>query len=252
MSLLELRHELDWRLQNILKFSAPVLKRTGMEWRALLSSLTTAQETRLHELGTRYDLSSWPRVCTRDEMLLNLYTLDISDRYFSSSPQVGRALDIGAGNWSYLPAQLSWSRRMWDAVELDAHRRYWTLSTRRAHAAYMMRLCTDCRYFAGSLLDVRDTYSIITWFLPYVLPVALRAGGLPQRYFQPRELLAHAWSLLAAGGVLFIVNQGITEEQEQLRLCHAAGIEAQPLGELSSAFSRFTKPRFGWRIVRTT
>ncbi len=243
-----LRLEIDWFLQNHLTLSAPVIKRRLRDTDRLARALTPAQQLRYQALAAAYPLGAWPAVCTRQEYLINLHTLDLLDRY--TTPAIGRGLDIGAGVWAYLPALLSWAGQPWDAVELDAHRRDWTLVTRRAYAAHMQGLCSDCRYHAGSLRARTGQYANMTWFLPYVLPAPLHAARLPARFFEPQALLQHAWSLLAPGGTLWVVNQGKDEATAQARLFQAQHIPAQALGEVASIFSVYRQARYGWRAVK--
>lgn len=250
MTLFDWRREFDWRLQNILTFSAPVIKRPVGDLRIVERKFSAAQAARCREFFARYSLSSWARVCDEEESLLNFYFLDICDRAIPRPLRSGRGLDIGAGSWRYLPALTSWSGIPWDGVELDAHRRYWTLATRRAHAEYMLRISDGSRYLPGSLLDLTGAYVCITWFLPFVTPGALRAGRLPNRFFQPKALLRHAWSLLTPGGVLFILNQGKGEADLQRRLFEEEGLAADFVGEITSVFSPFKKNRFGWLLVK--
>ncbi len=251
MDLAELRREIDWYIQNSFTLSAPVIKRALKDPRACVDALTPAQAARYATLVQGYDLARWPSVCNADDYHLSLYTLDLLDQYLPHETRDSHGLDIGASAWAYLPALLSFTGTPWDGVELDAHRRYWSLSTRRAHADFMRRLCADCRYVSGSLLDVRGTYARITWFLPFVTPAPLYAWGLPRRFFQPLALLRHAWSLLEDGGEMFIVNQGETERAAQARLFSEAGLLGRGLGELHSVFSPFQQPRYGWVLRKS-
>ena len=180
-----LLHEIDWSLQNHLTVSAPVIKRRLRDTHRVTSGLTPLQQQRYHELATDYPLTAWPAVCSRQEYLINLHILDLLDRYLA--PASGRGHDIGAGKWAYLPALLSWSGLSWDAVELDAHRRDWTLATRRAYANDMLRLCGDCHYRARSLRELTGRYACVTWFLPYVVPAPLQAARLPARFLSRRN-----------------------------------------------------------------
>ncbi|MCP9438295.1 MAG: hypothetical protein NHB36_00235 [Nitrospira sp.] len=248
MNLTELRREIDWRIQNRLAWSAPVLKRRLRDVTRVLAGLRAAQAQRYRALAGRYDLADWPRVCTARDYRLNLYVLDVLDRYLPRPAAGGRCLDIGAAAWGYLPALAAWSGGAWDGVELDAHRRYWTLATRAGHARYMCRHFPGCRYRVGSLLDLRGFYAAVTWFLPFVRPAPLAAARLPARFFQPQALLAHALSLLAPNACLFIVNQGEDEAEIQSALLTALGAKATELGEITSEFSPFTRPRYGWLV----
>lgn len=251
MARFDWRRELDWRLQNLLTFSAPVIKRTVGDLRAAERTFSPVQSIRYRDLAEKYPLSAWGGVCADEELFLNLYFLDLFDRHLPKPPLSGRGLDIGAGGWSYLPALSAWSRIPWDGVELDAHRRYWTLATRRGHAEYMLRISEGSRYLPGSLFDLSGSYSGITWFLPFVTPGPLRAARLPDRFFQPNALLRHAWSLLEPGGFLFILNQGKEEADAQRRLFEDERLIAEALGEVTSPFSPFQKDRFGWRLVKS-
>lgn len=251
MTLFDWRREFDWRLQNFLTISAPVIKRPVGDLGAIEKKISSVQSARYRALAAQYPLCAWGRVCTEEEALLNLYILDICDRAIPPLPRSGRGLDIGAGNWSYLPALTSWSAIPWDGVELDAHRRYWTLATRRAHAEYMLPISEGCRYLPGSLLDLTGAYACVTWFLPFVTPGSLRAGRLPDRFFQPQALLRRAWSLLEPGGVLFILNQGKEEAGVQRLLLEKEGLTGDAVGEITSVFSPFKKSRYGWLLVKS-
>ncbi|TAK09873.1 MAG: hypothetical protein EPO39_01445 [Candidatus Manganitrophaceae bacterium] len=251
MTRFDWRREFDWRLQKLLTYSAPVIKRPVGNFDAVEKQFSPVQSARYRELAERYSLSAWGRVCADEEVFLNVYFLDLFDRLVPRPPLSGRGLDIGAGGWSYLPALCAWSGIPWDGVELDAHRRYWTLATRRGHAEYMLRISAGSRYLPGSLLDLAGAYVCMTWFLPFVTPGPLRAARLPDRFFQPNALLRHAASLLSPGGVLFLLNQGEEEAGAQRRLFREEGLTATALGEVTSVFSPFRKNRFGWLWVKS-
>lgn len=245
-----LRREIDWQLQNSLTASLPVFKRSGASIDRITHSFSPAQAARLATLAARYPIDTWTGHCTPKEFVFNLYVLDILDRHLPDGRTFIRSLDIGASSWSYLPALATATRGAWDGVELDAHRRYWTLATRRAHAEFMCRYHAGCRYIPGSLLDIDGAYACITWFLPFVTPGALRAWHLPARFFQPDLLLRHAWSRLLPGGFMFVVNQGERETAEQRRLFRSQGLPANFLGEITSVFSEFSQPRYGWTLTK--
>ena len=73
--------EIDWRLQNALTLSAPVIKWRLKNRLALEQSLTSAQTARLRALAKNYNLAGWEGVCTHREYMLNLHVLDVCDRY---------------------------------------------------------------------------------------------------------------------------------------------------------------------------
>jgi len=242
----DLRRELIWRAKNALTLSPRVRKRGVRSVARVVGRLSGEAQARHRELQSRHDLGQWARMCNPSEYIENLYILDICARYLRKVKKSGPCLDIGCKNWSYLPALVSFTGTPWDGVELDAHRRYWTMATRRAYAEAMAGPFPGCRYRPGSLLEQTGSYRLITWFLPFVGEAPLRAWGLPRRFFEPERLLAHAWHLLDHGGTLFVVNQGAQESNTQHRLFRQAGITATGIGVIDSVFSPYRKPRFGW------
>jgi hypothetical protein len=240
----DLPRELAWRLRNAITLSPPAAKLSPLLNRVSSPRVPSDGAGRGAELAARYDVRPWPRICSPLDLRENLYLLDVLDRYAGGPARP--CLDIGSKNWSYLPALSAWSGSSWDGVELDAHRRYLNLSTRRAHAERMAAFFPGCRYRAGSLLDMAGRYGFITWLLPFVTEGPHLAWGLPRRFFQPRALLDHAWSLLEPGGRLFVANQGREEAAVQGGLFEQAGIPARPLGEITSTLSPFRKARYGW------
>lgn len=250
MALSEWKRRVEWALKSRLTASPRVRARVA-DPDAYANALADEPRRRWDELAARHPrLTANLRDCSADCIRESVYVLDILDRYVPEPPVRGRCLDIGSRNWAYLPGLRTYAPLPWDGVELDAHQRYFDLTTRRAHGEAMAARHADCRYLARSLLAVRGEYALITWLLPFVHPAALRRWGLPERYFQPRALLSHAWELLGAGGAMLIVNQGEEERDIQGGLLEQAGVPATPLGELVSVLSPFRKTRYGWWVVR--
>lgn len=237
--------EMIWRIKNTLTYSPPPLKWPFRSPQRMERDLSDTNRRRARELARRYDISRWARACNRREYIENLYLLDVLDSYVKSAVE-GNCLDIGAKNWSYLPALHGFTQTAWDGVELDCYQRRWNMVTRRAYAESIARHCPGCRYIPGTLLDLQGEYSFITWILPFVTPGPLKYWGLPSRYYQPASLLRHAWRLLKPGGMMFIMNQGEKEGEAQRRLIEEANIPARYLGVIASGFSPFAKMRVGW------
>ena len=206
----------------------------------------------MEDLGEGYDLSRWPALLSTPELRENLYLLDLLDRYLgrASGNPGGGGLDVGSKNGATLPALATFFPAGWDLVELDAHRRYWDLSTRRAHGERMARAYPSSRFYADSVTSLFGTYRLVTWVLPFVRPRPLEAWGLPRRFFQPAALLAHVLSRVAPGGTLFVVNQGEVECEAQQALFAEAKVAAEPLGRLFGALCPFERPRYGFRWTR--
>ena len=206
-----------------------------------LDGLDPAARARADTLAIRYPLGDLLRVCGEVERDESLYALDLLDRYVGVSPT--RGLDVGAKNGSTLPGLATFGGA-WDAVEVDAHRRYWNLRTRRAVGEAMAGAFPGCRFVAADVRSLTGPYDLVTWFLPFVFEDPHRAWGLPGRLFDPAATLAHVVSLVAPGGTLFIVNQGESEAAEQQRLLP----QAEPLGRIESPLSPYRRPRFGFRL----
>jgi SAM-dependent methyltransferase len=243
---------LSFWLRNHLPWSLPPWKRNAGSWTAALASLPPAAQSRAEELARRAPelRERWPALLSPLELHENLYLLDLLARHLPATLPEAPGLDVGSKNGLTLPALVAASLRGWDLVELDAHRRYATLSTRRAHGERIAKEFPGCRYIAGSVLDCTGAYAVITWILPFVHEAPLRAWGLPRRFFEPERLFRHVAGLLAPGGVLFIVNQGEGEHETQKRLFTEVGLAPDDLGPLESVLSPFRRTRFGFRWQR--
>lgn len=205
-----------------------------------LEGLSPAARARADDLARRYPLAPLLRACGAIERDESLTALDLLDRHLGRPP--ARGLDVGAKNGALLPGLATFGGA-WDVVEVDAHRRYWNLRTRRAVGEAVAGAFPGCRFLAADVRSLTGRYDLVTWFLPFVFPAPHHAWGLPAALFDPVGTLRHVCGLLAPGGTLFIVNQGEAEAEEQQRLLP----DAEPLGPMQSPFSPYRKPRFGFR-----
>ena len=247
---MKMKQEFNWKLKSFLTFSFPVFKRRIRHPQDILNRLPKEASDRYGYLSLRYNTHVWSRVCSRTEFRESLTILDILDRYVPRAEIRGRCLDIGARKWGYLPGLCAYTQTPWDGVELDPHQRYLTLDTRRAHAEYMLRAYPDSRYICGSLLELDGNYPLITWLLPYLSEESFSASDLPERYFQPQQLLQHAMTLLGPKGRMLIINQGENERDLQATMFEKLGIQVKPLGRIESVFSPYRKTRYGWLIEK--
>ncbi len=241
--------ELGFRWRSALRWSAPAWKRV-VDQRVVAARLDAAGRARLAHLATRFDLTTWSEHCSWPEWRESLYVLDVVSQVVPSTPE-GRGLDVGAKNGCTLPGLATARPGGWDAVELDAHRRYVWGTTRRAYGEALAKAFPPCRFLAGDVREVTGRYACITWFLPFLTPAPLEAWGLPQRFLVPDELLAHVASLLVPGGTLLVVNQGEAEAALQQACFERVGVRAQALGRVESALSPFVQPRFGFLVRQT-
>lgn len=202
----------------------------------------------LGALEKRFDFARWEGECGEQDWRESLYVLDVVSRVMPSDVPAGRALDVGSKNGCYLPGLATAVPRGWDAVELDAHRRYLWGSTRRVYGERMARAFPECRFHCGDVRQLQGPWAVVTWFLPFVTPEPLEAWGLSADAFAPEALLRHVVERVVPGGVLFVVNQGEHEAEVQAGLFKKVGVEAKSLGRIESALSPFKKPRFGFLV----
>lgn len=236
---------LSFSLRSRLTWSPPpLLRRACLE--DVLPRLSAEGQRRAIELAARYETSAWACCCDAIAWRESLYVLDILDRWVSDLPE-GRALDVGAKNGSQLAGMATAVPRGWDAVEIDAHRRYLTGATRRAHGEQVARAFEGCRFIAGDARELRGPWALITMFLPFLTEAPHRAWGLPDDLLAPRGLLEHLVASLQPGGILLVVNQGEHEAEIQRGLFAALGVEAEELGLVRSTLSPFERPRYAFR-----
>jgi hypothetical protein len=242
-------NDLAFRWRSMMRWSAPVWKLPARSLAKATAALAPEGQRRAEQLAAGHDLSRWPQLLTALELRENLYTLDLLHQLLPGALPPGPALEVGSKNGALLPAQQAAWPHPWDLVELDAHRRYLDLSTRRAHGERMAAAFAGCRYVAGSVTEMTGQYALVSWFLPFVHERPLEAWGLPRRFFDPPGLFRHVVGRVAPGGALFIVNQGEGERETQRGLFAAAGLSPVDLGALQSPLSPFRRPRFGflWR-----
>lgn len=186
----------------------------------------------------------------------NLYTKDILDRYFKKRNCIQiKALDIGSKNWFYAKGEYEFFNSFCnnfylDGVEIDAYRLYSNFYNRYEVAKYHTKSLKNTKYIAGNLLDLKDKYDYIIWFLPFVLIEPHKAWGLPKNYFYPKRLLKHAYNLLNTGGQLLIINQGDIEAKAQKSMLDELKIPYTYLGEIKSDHFEYQNSRFGYLIQK--
>jgi SAM-dependent methyltransferase len=237
--------ELAYRVRTALPWSPPAVK-WPVPVRAVTDDLSLEAVERLAELAVRYDLRPWSQVCEVQDWRESLYVLDVLDQLLPGGLPPGRCLDVGSKNGAYLPGLATAVERGWDAVELDAHRRYVWGATRRAHGERMAAAFADCRFVADDVRNLPGPYALITWFLPFLTPDTHSAWGLPEQLFHPDQLFRHVVSTLAPGGVLLVVNQGALEAEVQEDLFVREDLVVDVVGRVASPLSPFRKPRYGF------
>lgn len=238
--------DLAWQLRSALPWSLPAPK-WPVSVRAVTDGLSVEGVERLADLGQRYDLTGWERVCDPQDWRESLYVLDVIDRLLQGAGlPPGRCLDVGSKNGTYLPGLAAAAPRGWDAVELDAHRRYLWGATRRAHGERMAAAFPGCRFVADDVRHLPGPYALVTWFLPFLTPGAHAAWGLPDALYDPVAVFRHVLSTLAPGGVLLVLTQGKADAEVQEDLFIREDLVVDVIGRIDSPLSPFQKPRYAF------
>lgn len=244
-------HAAGFAVRQNITWSLPAWKRLASRTE-VSDSLTSQGRRRLSTLERRYDLTPWERCCSLQDWRESLYVLDVLSQHMEGDLPEGRGLDIGSKNGGYLPGLATAHQKGWDAVELDAHRRYVWGSTRRAYGEDMASHFADCRFWCGDVQTVPGNWALITWFLPFLFPEPLQAWGLPLRFLSPQTLLCHVVRSLLPGGAMLIVNQGQAEAQaQQVMLAEMPALKVRALGPVSSELGVFNRPRWGFWVRNT-
>ena len=188
--------------------------------------------------------------------LENLYTYEVLDKYFSKTPRdFANILDIGSKNWFYAKGEHSFFRTfckefLLNGVELDAHRVYLNLFSRYEVAKFYTKDLKNTVYIDDNLLNISQKYDYICWFLPLVAIEPHIFWGLPKKFFYPKKLLNHAFSLLNKNGEMLIINQGEVEAKIQEDLLNELNIQYKKLGEITSKNFQYQNKRYGFLIKK--
>ncbi len=196
-----------------------------------------------------------PGIIERNK-LENLYTQAVLEKYFSKNLKHNlKVLDIGCKNWFYAKGEHeffnSFSKDFClEGVEIDAYRLYSNFYSRYEVAKYYTKGLKNINYIADDLLNIKKKYDYIVWFLPFVIVEPHIYWGLPKKYFKPKKLLKHAYTLLNEGGEMLIVNQGEEEALVQEKMLKDLKLSYMPLGEIKNEFFKYQNKRIGFLIKK--
>lgn len=249
-----LKNNFDFFLRQHLDFSRKnyFIKNEPKEALFADSKLIEREKT----LVEKYSLEHLKSNSSAQNYCENLYTIDLLDRFLTIDFQEDlTALDIGSKNWFYAKGEYFFFKKHCNnlnltGIELDANRLYTNFYTRKEAAKFYTQGLQGCKYIHSDFLKHNSKYNCIIWFLPFVVNYPLIKWGLPQKYFQPENMLKHAYESLEQGGKIFIVNQGETEYNIQSRLCDALEINFQPLGKIESDFLKYEIDRYAILISK--
>ena len=193
---------------------------------------------------------------TRRNFILNLYYLNIFDKYLSSeSKEDISILDVGSKNWEYAKSEYVFFKLFpkefsLNGIELDAYRMCSNFYNRCEIAKFYTKDLPNTNYIKGDFLEHQQKYDYIIWILPFITEYPHVRWGLPLKYFKPKEMLLHAYNLLNPEGELLIINQGEEEYSIQQKLFNKAKLDYSPLGEIEDCFGIFRNKRYCSKLVK--
>jgi len=194
-----------------------------------------------------------PELIKRNEKE-NLYTKDILNQFFKKQEKKNlKILDIGSKNWFYAKGEYDFFNDFCKnfelhGVEIDAYRLYSNFYNRLEVAKFHTKNLKNTKYFPDNLLNIKENYDYIIWFLPFISIKPHVLWGLPKKIFKPEKMFLHAYQLLNKNGQMLIINQGEKEAEIQKELLKKLNIPYQYLGEIKSNFFEYQNKRFGYLI----
>jgi len=244
-----IKNTIDFFLRNHLVFS----RKNYFEKNEVKDGLFNTKELIMHEefLFKKYDLSFLKNNSTKQNYMENLYVLDLLDRFLGVDFKKDlKVLDIGCKNWFYAKAEYLFFRKrcpnlIIDGIEIDPNRLYSNFYSRGEVAKFNIKDLNGANFIAKDFLEHDKKYDYIIWILPFVVKYPHLKWGLPQKYFQPKKMLLHAYNSLNPGGKMLIINQGEVEYEVQKMLCNELNIKYLPIGKIESDFLTCEHKRYG-------
>lgn len=253
-----IKNNIDFFLRNKLVFSRKNYFEKNEDKDGLFPDKNSIQREKF--LLEKYNLDYLKSHSTVQNYLENLYTIDLLDKYLEITPKDNLSvLDVGCKNWFYAKGEYFFFNKYCEklslnGIELDPNRVYTNLYSRAEVAKFHLKDLQGVNYikkdFLAYKLEHNEKYDFIIWILPFVAYEPLQKWGLPKKYFQPKEMLAHAYDSLKEGGELFIINQGEAEYEEQKKLCDELNILYSQVGEVDSFFINYKINRYALLIKK--
>ncbi len=211
----------------------------------------------IQRLTELYHFDYFSTARTLDEARENFFYLAMIDRALDETvialPDSLSVADIGPSSWFYvhaLFAAVTWHNTWYPrsvhltGFEVDPYRLYSDFHTRQDHALGNMRGLPNVEYVDHGFALQPETYDIITVFFPFVFLKDHLEWGLPAKLFDPDTLLNTVMGSLKTGGVMLIVNQGIYEHREQLKLLEKLSLKPAAAYRVESLLYTYKLDRF--------
>jgi len=247
-----LRNELDFRLRMALRLRRPGARLPAEDKEGLFEPDLQEEVRRLVQT---YGLQRWERESGRIDFAASLFYLQMIERALVEAdvrlPPIVTVLDAGCGDWFYVQALYGLLHRfggerpvLLHGVEVDAYRPYAGLRSRMDWAEVYMGGLPGVAYLPGDIRQFSQPVQFACLLFPFLFSADVRRWGLPKRYLQPAELLAHLFGLVAPGGTLVIANLGEAERDEQQRLLAVAGLTPAWQGQHESRLFAYRQARY--------
>jgi hypothetical protein len=233
-----LLNTLTFWIRNKIALKRPIKSIYNQDKSDLFGKETALEEKKLIQTYHLQDLYDNSTITTYKE---NLYTVklledSLSNQEIDWNKSELKVLDIGSKNFSYATGINNFfgyfnniqniKREIYlDGVEVDPYRIMIDLHSRYDYARYHIKKLGNTRYLTLDFLEFpQKGYDFITWFLPFIVKEPLIRWGIPMKYLKPVDMLTHAFSLLATGGIMLVVNQLETEKNIQLKIIRQLGL----------------------------
>ena len=248
----DFRNNFDFFLRNRIKISRKHYEEIPVNLNCIFEN--EEEKNLYNNLKQKYDLSTLYKY-NDINFLINLYFLDIFDKYISPGKGNISVLDIGSKNWNYAGSEYIFFRRYADklilnGIELDAYRLCTNLYNRFEIAKFYISDFENTNYIAGDFMNHNLQYDYIIWILPFITEYPHIRWGLPLKYFKPEQMLKKAYELLNNNGQIFIINQGENEYDIQKELINKLNLNCECAGEINNVFNPFKNRRFCTIIKR--
>lgn len=208
-----------WRLAVDVRRRSPA-RRYSEQAAGQLLGLSAEIGERIAALRGAYGVT-FEQYLNRANALENYLYLDLLHQLKSRAsgapawPAAGlQLLDVGCKNFYYLRAlAAAFEPTRLRGIELEGHRRYRDGYSRSDYAAHYVANVPGASFEVADVRAWREPVDVVTCWYPFVSPQTVLAWGLPLSVFDPQAFFAQLARCVAAGGHLFMVNQGVAEWQ---------------------------------------
>jgi len=266
--LLSFHNAIDYPLRRLFRWRRKGLRikneDKGQLFKDLPPDIRQEAVKRADELITLYHLEPFFAQSKCKVFRINLYYLDLlqeaGERTMYHLPdEAVEALDVGCSDWFYVQALYQWLR-WWKfpagrqvrltGYEADAYRVYRDFHSRYDYAQWYSRGLEGTVYIPEPFSASASPVDLAFLFFPFVFIVDHQDWGLPNRLFDPKQLLQAVWDSIKPGGMLLITNQGIQEHQAQITLLKSIAAPINSAFMFQSPFFHYPQEHYVITAIR--